>query len=136
MDILRLIRRAGNNGSNSNEPDGPVNGLFWLNGGFVDNIQLDIVGFLAILGEGSISANLQVSTLSKLVFIPRLIPAPQVFFRPTRDSKLDPSPGNVTGVYSGNDKDFINYLGHVVLCVDSASFLPTSGWMDPAGEAC
>lgn len=96
--------------------------LKWLEGpgGFVDSIQLDIVGFLAILGEGSITANLQVSTLSKLVFVPRLLPAPQVFFRPNRDGKLDPSPGNVTGVYSGNDKDFVNYIGHVVLYDDIA----------------
>lgn len=90
-------------------------GLQWLPGNFVNNIQLDIVGFLAILGEGSITANLQVSTLSKFIFVPRLLPAPQVFFRPTRDAQLAPRPGNVTGVYSGNDKDFINYLGHVVL---------------------
>lgn len=87
----------------------------WLEGGFVETLQLDIVGFLAILGEGSVQSNLQVSTLSKLILIPRLIPAPQVFLRPTRDSKLEPHLGNVTGVYSGNDKDFINYIGHVVL---------------------
>jgi hypothetical protein len=87
----------------------------WLPGSLINTLQLDIVGFLAILGEGSVTANIQVSTLSKLIFIPRLLPAPQVFLRPTRDSKLEPSTGNVTGVYSGNDKDYVNYIGHVVL---------------------
>ena len=44
---------------------------------WLDSLQLDIVGFLAILGEGSVLANAQVLTLSKLIFLPRLIPAPQ-----------------------------------------------------------
>lgn len=118
--LLRLSARA-NEGNN--EPSTNWHGLNWLDGSFVSNIQLDIVGFLAILGEGSIAANLQVSTLSKFIFLPRLIPAPQVFFRPTRDSKLNPSPGNVTGVYSGNDKDFVNYLGHTVLYVRALGIL-------------
>lgn len=38
--------------------------MWWLNG--LDNFQLDIVGFLAVLGEGSVQANAQVSALSRL----------------------------------------------------------------------
>ena len=47
--------------------------MLWDNGGF-DNFQLDIVGFLAVLGEGSVTANYQVSALSRLFYLPRLIP--------------------------------------------------------------
>lgn len=79
------------------------------------NLQLDIVGFLAVLGEGSVLANAQVSTLSRLVFIPRLLPAPQALLRPSRPSKLQSELGWVTGVYSGNKRDYINHIGHLVL---------------------
>ncbi|KAE9984947.1 hypothetical protein BLS_000526 [Venturia inaequalis] len=79
------------------------------------NLQLDIVGFLAVLGEGSVLANAQVSTLSRLVFIPRLLPAPQALLRPSRPSKLQSELGWVTGVHSGNKRDYINHIGHLVL---------------------
>jgi hypothetical protein len=80
----------------------------------LQELQLDIVGFLAILGEGSVLANAQVSTLSKWIFLPRLIPAPQSLMRPTRPTKLEPSPGTVTGIFSGNVIDSINHIGNVV----------------------
>ncbi|KAF2260165.1 hypothetical protein CC78DRAFT_502056 [Lojkania enalia] len=80
----------------------------------LQELQLDIVGFLAILGEGSVLANAQVSTLSKWIFLPRLIPAPQALMRPTRPLKLEPVPGQVTGIYSGNDRDTINHIGNIV----------------------
>ncbi|KAF2797533.1 hypothetical protein K505DRAFT_269308 [Melanomma pulvis-pyrius CBS 109.77] len=87
----------------------------------LNELQLDIVGFLAILGEGSVLANAQVSTLSKWIFLPRLIPAPQAMMRPTRPIKLEPVPGRVTGVFSGNDRDSINHIGNIVC---DASSLP------------
>ncbi|OCK79367.1 hypothetical protein K432DRAFT_330280 [Lepidopterella palustris CBS 459.81] len=87
--------------------------MIWIKGGF-ENIQLDIVGFLAILGEGSVLVNAQVATLSKWIFLPRLIPAPQALLRPSRPSKLEPFPGRVTGVYSGNDRHSINHIGDIV----------------------
>lgn len=80
----------------------------------LDQVQLDIVGFLAILGEGSVLANAQVSTLSKWIFLPRLIPAPQALLRPTRPSHLESHPGQVTGVLSGNDRPSINHIGNIV----------------------
>ncbi|KAF2398679.1 hypothetical protein EJ06DRAFT_531776 [Trichodelitschia bisporula] len=92
--------------------------LSWISGGF-DNIQLDIVGFLAILGEGSIEANAQVATLSRIIYLPRLLPAPQALLRPTRPSKLAPIPGYVTGIYSGNSRDYINHIGNVVVEAES-----------------
>jgi hypothetical protein len=80
----------------------------------LNSLQLDIVGFLAILGEGSVLANAQVSTLSKWVFLPRLIPAPQALMRPTRPLILEPVQGHVTGVFSGNHRDSINHVGNIV----------------------
>lgn len=80
----------------------------------LDALELDIVGFLAILGEGSVLANAQVSTLSRWFFLPRLIPAPQSLMRPTRPEKLEPEAGFVTGISSGNNIDQINHIGNVV----------------------
>ena len=80
----------------------------------ISALQLDIVGFLAILGEGSVLANAQVSTLSRWIFLPRLIPAPQALMRPTRPLKLEPVPGHISGIYSGNYRDTINHIGNIV----------------------
>lgn len=77
-------------------------------------LQLDIVGFLAILGEGSVLANAQISTLSKWIFLPRLLPAPQAMMRPTRPVKLEPSAGYVTGIVSGNYRENINHIGNII----------------------
>ncbi|KAF1815201.1 hypothetical protein P152DRAFT_471822 [Eremomyces bilateralis CBS 781.70] len=93
-----------------------MDGTFvFLEGSFLDNVQLDIVGFLAILGEGSILANAQVATLSRMQYIPRLLPAPQALLRPTRPSKLESNPGRVTAVYSGNHVERVGHIGHVVI---------------------
>jgi len=80
----------------------------------LESLQLDIVGFLAILGEGSVLANAKVSTLSKWIFLPRLIPAPQALMRPTRPLVLEPAPGTVSGIFSGNKRDNINHIGNIV----------------------
>ncbi|CAI6340996.1 unnamed protein product [Periconia digitata] len=100
--------------------------MHWLqsaNGEVPDlsSLQLDIVGFLAILGEGSVLANAQVLTLSRWIFLPRLIPAPQALMRPTRPPTLDTVPGHVTGIFSGNYKNSINHIGNI-LC--DGSVLP------------
>ncbi|KAF2851506.1 hypothetical protein T440DRAFT_467763 [Plenodomus tracheiphilus IPT5] len=90
----------------------------------LDALQLDIVGFLAILGEGSVLANAQVSTLSRWIYLPRLIPAPQALMRPTRPTRLETAPGYVTGVYSGNHRDAINHIGNIVC--DAGNLAPFS----------
>lgn len=77
--------------------------------------QLDIVGFLAILGEGSVLANAQVSALSGFFYFPRLMPAPQALLRPTRPLDLPRTAGTVTGVYSGNVKDHVHHVAHLLL---------------------
>jgi hypothetical protein len=79
------------------------------------DIQLDVAGFLAILGEGSVLANAQIAALSPIVFLPRLMPAPQALMMPSRPSKLEPSAGSATGVQSGNHRDYINHVGHVLV---------------------
>ncbi|KAF1847155.1 uncharacterized protein K460DRAFT_383644 [Cucurbitaria berberidis CBS 394.84] len=90
----------------------------------LESLQLDIVGFLAILGEGSVLANAQVSTLSRWIFLPRLIPAPQALMRPTRPIRLEPVPGHVSGIFSGNYRDSINHIGNIVS--DASNLAPFS----------
>lgn len=79
------------------------------------SFQLDIVGFLAILGEGSVAANAQVAALSNLFYLPRLIPAPQALLWPTRPETLPPAKGHVTAVSSGNIKDNVHHVAQVLL---------------------
>jgi len=80
-------------------------------------IQLDLVGFLAILGEGSILANAEVASLSWFTFLPRIMPAPQALLRPSRATKLASHPGYTTAVASGNTRHYLNYVSQVVVSV-------------------
>ncbi|KAB8072671.1 hypothetical protein BDV29DRAFT_177003 [Aspergillus leporis] len=80
-----------------------------------EDFHLDIVGFLAILGEGSVSVNYQVSTLSWFTFLPRLLPAPQAFMRPSRPVRLDDVPGMVLGIRSGNCRPHVYRIPHILL---------------------
>jgi hypothetical protein len=79
-----------------------------------EKLQLDIVGFLAILGEGSVLSNAQVLTLTELIYIPRLIPAPQALIRPSRPSRLPTTTGQVIGAYSGNVRYDINFIANLI----------------------
>ena len=90
--------------------------ILWGNGPF-HNFQLDIVGFLAVLGEGSVTANAQVSALSTLFYLPRLIPAPQALLWPTRPVQLEAKKAMVTGVESGIIKDHVHHVAHILLYV-------------------
>jgi hypothetical protein len=78
-------------------------------------IQMDIVGFLAVLGEGSVLANSQVASLSWLVYIPRLMPAPQALLRTSRPEALQTHVGFTTAVSAGNHRTHINHVGHVLV---------------------
>lgn len=82
-------------------------------------IQLDIVGFLAILGEGSVLSTANVQTLSRFTFFPRLIPAPQALIRPARPTRLPTSEGSVVGIFSGNTRDHINHVAQLLHQGDS-----------------
>lgn len=107
--------------------------------GFED-FQLDIVGFLAVLGESSVSlnirfsiqrhpltsrlqvtANAQVAALSRIFYLPRLLPAPQALLRTSRPTTLASTNAKVTGVYSGNVKDHVHHVANVLLWVETCS---------------
>lgn len=89
--------------------------VLWSNGPRLGDFQLDIVGFLAVLGEGSVAANAQVSALSYLFYLPRLIPAPQALLLPNRPATLPEKKATVTGVESGQTKEHIHHVAHVLL---------------------
>ncbi len=91
--------------------------VLWGSGGPHDwkTFQLDIVGFLAILGESSVTANAQVSALSRLFYLPRLLPAPQALLPPTRPNELPSTKAWVTGVQSGNSKEHIHHVANILL---------------------
>ena len=104
---------SGNNNVTVAIPGDPNWGVWWWNG--FDNFQLDIVGFLAVLGEGSVLANAQVSALSRLFYLPRLLPAPQALMKPSRPTTLPPTNAKVTGVFSGNVKEHVHHVANILL---------------------
>ena len=69
---------------------------------------------LAILGEGSVKANAQVSTLSLLSLIPRLLPAPQALILTSRPESLKSDTGKVIGARSGGIRDYVNHIAHLL----------------------
>ncbi|KAL8680229.1 MAG: hypothetical protein Q9186_003587 [Xanthomendoza sp. 1 TL-2023] len=78
------------------------------------SLQLDIVGFLAILGESSVLVQSQVAALSYFFLLPRLVPAPQALIRTSRPERLEPSTGIVVGAYSGGIRHYVNHLAHLL----------------------
>lgn len=89
--------------------------VLWGNGNGWKNFQLDIVGFLAILGESAVTANAQVSALSRLFYLPRLLPAPQALLPPSRPTELPTEKAWVTGVFSGNNKEHLHHIANILL---------------------
>jgi hypothetical protein len=73
-------------------------------------LQLDIVGIVAILGEGAVTRNAQANALSWHSLLPRLLPAPQAFIRCDRDDRLPTQKGTVVGAYSGNVRHELNFF--------------------------
>ncbi|MCJ1474402.1 hypothetical protein MMC13_003060 [Lambiella insularis] len=69
---------------------------------------------LAILGEGSVLANAQVSALSKFSYLPRLLPAPQALIKTSRPERLAPSTGKVVGARSGGIRHQLNHVAHIL----------------------
>ncbi|KAM3418626.1 hypothetical protein BST61_g4603 [Cercospora zeina] len=110
---------AGNNNATVAMP-GQQNWAMWWQWSEFDNFQLDIVGFLALLGEGAVLANAQVSALSRLFLLPRLLPAPQALIRTTRPTALPCTNASVTGVHSGNVKSHVYHVANVLLGANSA----------------
>ncbi|KIW15691.1 hypothetical protein PV08_05741 [Exophiala spinifera] len=86
--------------------------MHWIDS--FDDLQLDIVGIIAVLGEASVTRNAQVTSLSWWSAIPRLLPAPQALLEHERKSRLPTAPGIVAGAYSGNIKKEINFFAQLV----------------------
>ncbi|KXS99640.1 hypothetical protein AC578_9925 [Pseudocercospora eumusae] len=101
---------------------GEANWDVWWQWNVFADFQLDIVGFLAVLGEGAVLANAQVSALSRLFYLPRLLPAPQALIRTTRPTTLPPVTAKVTGVYSGNVKDHVHHVANILLGEEMPTF--------------
>ncbi len=78
------------------------------------DLRLDIVGFLAILGEGSVSVNAQNCSASRFCYLPRLLPAPQAFMRPQRLAKLPTTPGTTVSVWSGTVAHHVSYFADLL----------------------
>jgi hypothetical protein len=70
---------------------------------------------LAILGEASIEANAQVTSLSKFSYLPRLVPAPQALIRHDRPERLRPLEfARVVSSHSGNSKEVLNHIASLI----------------------
>jgi len=74
------------------------------------NLQLDIVGIVAILGEGSTSRNAQASALSWFHALPRLYPAPQALLKHHQEKRLPVDLGVVVGALSGRISNELNFF--------------------------
>ena len=60
------------------------------------------------------NANAQVSSLSFLALLPRLLPAPQALIRTSRPETLKPNAGKVVGARSGSTRDYVNHIAHLL----------------------
>ena len=59
-------------------------------------------------------ANDQVYQLTKLSLLPQLMPAPQALIRNSRPLELKPESGKVIGSTSGNVRDSVNHIAHLL----------------------
>lgn len=75
-----------------------------------DDLQLDIVGIVAILGEASTLRVSQIAALSWYHELPRLMPAPQALLKHSLEKRLPIEPGRVVGAYSGNVNQELNFF--------------------------
>ncbi|KAF2169867.1 hypothetical protein M409DRAFT_64853 [Zasmidium cellare ATCC 36951] len=119
---------SGNNNITVAFPDQENWSVWWWNG--VENFQLDIVGFLAVLGESAVLANAQVAALSRLFYLPRILPAPQALIRTARPTSLPHSDGKVTGVVSGNVKDHVHHVANILLATGPLTWVTLIGFME------
>ncbi|KAI5777738.1 hypothetical protein EDC01DRAFT_635416 [Geopyxis carbonaria] len=83
-----------------------------------DDIQLDIVGLLAVVGEAAMSGHVQPSTATWSTLLPRLLPAPQAFLKPDRPYRLPPNFSVVVGIRSGNFSRTLNFFPELLHGID------------------
>ncbi|ETN37652.1 uncharacterized protein HMPREF1541_07275 [Cyphellophora europaea CBS 101466] len=77
-------------------------------------LRLDLVSLLAVLGEGSVTRTAQASSISWWSCLPRLLPAPQALLFHERPERLPVFPGIVAGAYSGNVRKQINFFAYLL----------------------
>ncbi|KAJ9655598.1 hypothetical protein H2198_005599 [Neophaeococcomyces mojaviensis] len=74
------------------------------------DLQLDIIGIVAILGEGSTQRNAQASALSWYHILPRLYPAPQALLKHHQEKNLPVENGIIVGALSGRIRNELNFF--------------------------
>lgn len=79
-----------------------------------DRWRLDLVSLLAVIGESSMSGQVQPLTASRACLLPRLLPAPQALLRPSRPSGLPSQNAIIVGVYSGIMVNQLNYFANLL----------------------
>ncbi|KAI1208117.1 uncharacterized protein F4807DRAFT_431616 [Annulohypoxylon truncatum] len=80
--------------------------------------RLDVVTLLAVIGESSIAEHSQTITASIFCLLPRLIPAPQAFLKPSRPVRLPETTAKMTGVYSGVTLDTVGFFANIIHPLD------------------
>jgi hypothetical protein len=103
IDPSTLLSRPGHNWS-----------MRWFDGGLED-LQLDIVGFLAILGEDAVRKTARLASLSSIFYLPRLMPAPHALLYVERPENVESVRASVTAVHSGNQRDFLSHVTAALL---------------------
>lgn len=76
--------------------------------------RFDVVGLLAVIGESAMKRHAQPLTASRLCLLPRLIPAPQALLMPSRPSGLPGRNAKITGIYSANVANELNYFANLL----------------------
>ncbi|KAK5736622.1 hypothetical protein LTR17_007279 [Elasticomyces elasticus] len=87
---------------------GPNWRMHWLDGGLA-NLRLDVVGFLAILGEDAVKRTSRLASLSKLFWLPRLLPAPHSLLYVERPERLDTIKAQVTAAHGYMHRDYLSH---------------------------
>ncbi|KAI1102066.1 hypothetical protein F4804DRAFT_314185 [Jackrogersella minutella] len=80
--------------------------------------RLDVVTLLAVIGESSIAEHSQTVTASIFCLLPRIIPAPQAFLKPSRPVRLPETTAKMTGVYSGVTLDTVGFFANIIHPLD------------------
>jgi len=83
----------------------------------LQDLRLDVVGLLAILGEGSVMSTSYLISLSYWSYLPRLIPAPQALLPAQRKLNLVGEKAQVASVESGNNRSHIHHIANILLYI-------------------
>ncbi|KAA8911740.1 hypothetical protein FN846DRAFT_934648 [Sphaerosporella brunnea] len=83
------------------------------------DLNLDVVGLLAVVGESAMAGHVQPATASHTCALPRFVPAPQSFLSTERPYRLPPNLGaSVVGINSGNFSQTLNFFPDILHGID------------------